>query len=68
MDIVPESFSALIPVKPAAVYKFGGEAGSGKAGETGAVTHTIFLVSEASQVIGFFFVPDFCQTVMNLDK
>ena len=30
MDIVPESFSALIPAKPATVYKFGGEAGSGK--------------------------------------
>ena len=33
VDIVPESFSALIPAKPATVYKFGGEAGSGKSAE-----------------------------------
>ena len=30
MDIVPESFSALVPAKPTTVYKFGGETGSGK--------------------------------------
>ena len=30
VDIVPESFSALVPAKPTTVYKFGGETGSGK--------------------------------------
>ncbi len=30
MDIVPESFSCFVPTKPAAVYKFAGEAGSGE--------------------------------------
>jgi len=28
VDIVPESFSALVPAKPTTVYKFGGETGS----------------------------------------
>ena len=30
VDIVPESFSALVPAKPTTIYKFGGEAASGK--------------------------------------
>ena len=48
---MPESFAALIPAKPGAVYKFGGEAGSEEAvGSQLAAKLTNAIRQKATQV------------------